>query len=275
MKSSQEQSDVALALGAAFEPLIDVCLQLGITSPELETLLRATFVQRAVVRLPRHPRTKRIPSDSRVSAAIGVHRNEVARLRAAGAAAGARSTMEKKQQLYSKSARILHGWTTDPKFLTSGGLPLDLPLERNRQKKSFEDLVDKYAPGNHPGTVLKELRRRQCVDLIEGDVVRFKSQTPRAEGMTKANVARAARRMKQLGTTVFHNIASPDRPRLYAEIEPVSLSAEQLALIIAILERRTKSFLDSIDSEIKTRSPSILHEETKLIGVGVYSWQEE
>ena len=54
MKSSQEHIDVARALSAAFEPLIDVCLTIGITSPEIESLLRATFVQRAFVKLPRH-----------------------------------------------------------------------------------------------------------------------------------------------------------------------------------------------------------------------------
>ena len=155
------------ALSAALEPLIDVCLTIGITSPEIESLLRATFVQRAFVKLPRHSRTGRGPSDSKVSLAAGVHRSEVSQIRAAGGAAGAKGTMEKKQRLYSKSARVLLGWTTDPRFMTSGGLPLDLPMERSKQRRSFEDLVDKYAPGNHPGSVLKELRRRGNVDLLE------------------------------------------------------------------------------------------------------------
>src|ERR1700678_1303182 len=122
MKPSHEQIDVARGLSEAFEPLIDVCLVLGITSPELEALLRAAFVKRAFVKLPRHPRTQRVPSDSRVSLATGVHRTEVGKIRAARGAAGVKSTMERKQRLYSRSARILHGWTTDPRFLTSGGL---------------------------------------------------------------------------------------------------------------------------------------------------------
>src|ERR1700735_4229714 len=82
MKSSQEHIDIARALSAAFEPLIDLCLTIGITSPEIESLLRATFVQRAFVRLPRHSRTGRRPSDSKVSLAAGVHRSAVSRIRA-------------------------------------------------------------------------------------------------------------------------------------------------------------------------------------------------
>src|SRR6202166_4643324 len=206
MKSSQEHTEVARALSAALEPLIDVCLTLGITSPEIESLLRATFVQRAFVKLPRHSRTGRGPSDSKVSLAAGVHRSEVSKIRAAGGAAGAKGTMEEKQRLYSKSARVLLGWTTDPRFMTSGGLPLDLPMERNKQRRGFEDLVDKYAPGNHPGSVLKELRRRGNVALLGDDIVRFKTLTTRTGGATEANVAQAAKRMKRLGETLFQNI---------------------------------------------------------------------
>lgn len=275
MKSSQEQIDVARGLSEAFEPLIDLCLSLGITSPELEALLRSAFVQRAFVKLPRHPRTDRGPSDSRVSLATGVHRTEVGKIRSARGAAGVKSTMARKQQLYSRSARILHGWTTDPRFLTSGGVPLDLPLERNRERRSFEDLVEKYAPGNHPGSALKELRRRGTVDLLEDDIVRFRSAATRTDGLTKSNVATAARRMRQLGTTLVHNLQNPKQRRLYAETAPMKLKAQELAVIRAVLERRAKSFLDALEGEFQVREDAALHQETKQVGVGVYSWEDD
>jgi len=43
VKRQSDNYDVAKALSAALEPVIDVCLQIGIISPELESLLRATF----------------------------------------------------------------------------------------------------------------------------------------------------------------------------------------------------------------------------------------
>jgi hypothetical protein len=274
MKSSQEHTDVARALSAALEPLIDVCLTIGITSPEIESLLRATFVQRAFVQLPRHSRTGRGPSDSKVSLAAGVHRSEVSKIRAAGGAAGAKGTMEKKQRLYSKSARILLGWTTDPRFMTSGGLPLDLPMERSKQRRSFEDLVDKYAPGTHPGSVLKELRRRGNVDLLEDGIVRFKGTTTRSSGLTKSNVAGVARRIKRLGDTLVHNIVN-DQSRLYAETKTLSLSAEQLALIRAVLERRAKTFIAALESECQTRINTGVNGNAKRMGVSVFAWEED
>ena len=275
MKSSQEYTDVARALSAALEPLIDVCLTIGVTSPEFESLLRAAFVQRAFAKLPRHSRTGRGPSDSRVSLAAGVHRSEVSRIRAAGGTAGAKGTMEKKQRLYSKSARVLTGWTTDPRFMTSGGLPLDLPMERNRQRRSFEDLVDKYAPGNHPGSVLRELRRRGNVVALEDGIVRFKSTTTRSSGLTKSNVAVIARRIKRLGDSLVQNIVNAEQSRLYAETKAMSLNAQQIALIRAVLERRAKTFLAAVESECQARSATHPDAETKRMGVSVFSWEEE
>jgi len=274
MKASQEHSDVARAMSAALEPLIDVCLTLGITSPEFESLLRATFVQRAIEKLPRHRRTGWGPSDSKVGLAAGVHRSEVGRIRAAGGAAGAKGTMEKKQRLYSKGARVLLGWTTDPRFMTSGGLPLDLPMERSKQRRSFEDLVDKYAPGNHPGSVLKELRRRGNVDLLN-DIVRFKSTTTRSSGLTKSNVAGVARRIKHLGDTLVHNIVSAQHSRLYSETKTLSLDVEQLALIRAVLERRAKTFISALESECQTRIATGVSGKAKRMGVSVFAWEED
>ena len=274
MKSTQERSDVARALSEALEPLIDVCLTLGITSPEIESLLRATFVQRAIEKLPRHSRTGWGPSDSKVGLAAGVHRNEVSRIRAAGGAAGAKGTMEKKQRLYSKSARVLLGWTTDPRFMTSGGLPLDLPLERSKQRRSFEDLVDKYAPGHHPGSVLKELRRRGNVDLLN-DIVRFKGTAIRSSGLSKSNVAGAARRIKRLGDTLVHNIVSAQQSRLYAETKAFSLDVEQHALIRAVLERRAKTFITALESECQTRIVTGVGGNAKRMGVSVFAWEED
>jgi hypothetical protein len=44
MKASQEHYDVARALSAMLKPFIDVCLKIGITSPEIESLVRVAFV---------------------------------------------------------------------------------------------------------------------------------------------------------------------------------------------------------------------------------------
>jgi hypothetical protein len=274
-KSSGQHHNIARSLSAALEPLIDVCLAIGITSPEIESLLRMAFVNRAFEKLPRHTRTGRGPSDSRVALASGVHRAEVGRIRAAGSGANVRERLETKERLYSKSARVLAGWTTDPKFLTSGGLPMDLPMERNRQRRGFEDLVDKYAPGNHPGTVLKELRRRGNVEVQEGEVVRFKGLKTRASGATETNVAVAATRIKHLGETLMQNILDAQSQRLFVETKPIRLNAKQIALLAPILERRAQSFISALDSELLARADTALTDKPRRMGISVFAWDEE
>jgi hypothetical protein len=147
-------------------------------------------------------------------------------------------------------------------------------LERDKQHRSFEDLVDKYAPGNHPGSVLKELRRRGNVDLLD-DIVRFKGTVTRSSGLTKSNVAGAARRLKRLGETLVHNSVNAEQSRLYAETETLNLSVEQLALLRAVLERRAKTFLTALESECQTRIAAGAHGQAKRMGVSVFAWEED
>jgi hypothetical protein len=275
VKPQPENYDVAKALSAALEPVIDVCLQIGITSPELESLLRATFVQRAFVRLPRHATTGRAPSDSRVSLAAGVHRAEVSRIRAAGGTTSARQRMQTKERLYSRGARVLHGWTTDSKFLSTSGLPLNLPMEASRQHRSFEELVDKYAAGNHPPTVLKELQRRGNVDLLDGDIVRYRSSTARPRGATEANVARAAKRVKRLGDTLFRSLLDPEHVHLDVETKPINLTTQQLAALIPEIERSANLYLAGIERQFRARGATGVQDNPKRVGVNIFSWHED
>ena len=275
VKRQSDNYDVAKALSAALEPVIDVCLQIGITSPELESLLRATFVRRAFVRLPRQATTGRDPSDSRVSIATGVHRAEVSRIRGADGTTSARQTMQTKERLYSRSARVLQGWTTDPKFLSSAGLPLDLPMEASSKHRSFEELVDKYAAGKIASTVLKELQRRGNVELLEGDIVRYRSSTARPRGATEANVARAAKRVKRLGDTLFRSLLDPEHIHLDVETKPINLTQQQLAALIPEIERSANLYLAGVERQFRARGETGVQDNPKRVGINLFSWQEE
>jgi hypothetical protein len=275
MKPSQDQLDIVRTLGEAFGPMIDLCLYLGVTSPELESLVRSAFVQRALSKLPHDTRTGKPASDNRVSIATGVHRSEVRQIRAAGGTAGAKATMAQKQRLYSKSSRVLTGWTTDFKFLSNGGFPLMLPIERQgKNTPSFPDLVKKYAPGTHPGSVLKELKRHRCVDVLEDEIVRFRSLTPKPIGVNKTNVALASRRLSRLGETLFQLILNPQKSRLYAETKTIEMSADEIQRMQSLLEQRGDLFIDWVEKELGYRREARLRTETKRFGVALYSWEE-
>src|ERR1039457_3849889 len=68
---------VSRAAMAAVEPLVELFLELGVTSPEAESLLRSVFVHKAREWLAKPITAEDSPSDARVSLVTGVHRNFV------------------------------------------------------------------------------------------------------------------------------------------------------------------------------------------------------
>lgn len=270
MKSSQDHYNVGAALVEALEPLVDVCLETGITSPEFESLLRVAFVLRAFEKLPRHARSGRAPTANKVALATGVSWNDVAQIHAGRGPSAAKELMQARERKSSIAARVVQGWTTDARFMTSGGLPLDLPIKRNRDRRSFQDLVAKYAPSVHAGATLKEMTRRGLVQVVDGEIVRYRRSTARLSGLTPAAIAEASRRVKHLGETLYKGLVDETSSHVYDQTEPIKISPEQLALIRPILERRVKAFLRNIENEFSDRKVDGV--EDAAFGVGVFSW---
>ena len=74
MTALEDRFERAQALSAAFDPLIDVCLLMGVHTSELESLLRVEFVKRAAITLSagRHPHEKGL-SHEQVGLAVGLN----------------------------------------------------------------------------------------------------------------------------------------------------------------------------------------------------------
>src|SRR5262245_58042312 len=68
---------VARAAMAAFEPLADLFVELGVSSPEAESLLRSVLVHGV---LRRELEAGKRANHSRIALLTGVHRNEVKRI---------------------------------------------------------------------------------------------------------------------------------------------------------------------------------------------------
>ena len=162
MAQSKDRFERAEALRAAFDPIIDICVRIGINSTELESLVRVEFVRRLAETLPGNFKTGRGPTHEAIGLAAGLNRSEVQNILASGVKS-AELRMQKKANQHSKSERVLSLWNKNSRYLSTSGLPLDLPLELQPEGPSFSELVDKALPGKLPKTVLKELRRpRSC-----------------------------------------------------------------------------------------------------------------
>src|ERR1700676_618181 len=188
---------------AAVEPLVELFLELGITSPEAESLLRGLFVHKARQWLAALSAEGENPSDVRVSLVTGVHRNFVRRILAEPPRIAAA-----REQKKHRTARLLEAWHTDPAYLDSSGKPRD--LSKKEPEPSFHNLASTYAPGAAPGVVLQELQRAGGVQFLYDERVRGRSSTFRVHEVNAAGMSKWGSRARELLETLIHNLRAPD-----------------------------------------------------------------
>ncbi len=240
--NAPRKATMARAAMAAIEPLVEIFLELGITSPEAESLLRSLFVHKTREWLASQDGGAG-PSDVRIALVTGVHRNFVREILAHPPAIA-----EQRQQKGQRSGRLLEAWHMDPAYLDSGGKPRDLP-ERGAAP-SFEALVSAHVPGAATGVVLRELQRSGVVLLLTDRRVRVRSRSTRVTGMTVGSLTELGQRAKALLETLRHNLRDPQH-RLFVESLPsIELDANRVPVVREVINRRATAFLQSWEEEL-------------------------
>jgi len=234
---------LAHAAMIAVEPLVDLLLELGITSPEAESLLRSVFVHAARNWLARLGSLDADPSDVRVALVTGVHRNFVRRIlseppRIAPA----------REQKGHRASRLLEAWYTDPKYLDSSGKPRDLS-ERD-QEPSFHSLAQRYAAGAAPSIVLTELRRAGLVQMLSDHRVRVRSRHFRPQGINAANVVQMGQQARDLLATLTHNLRRPEAPLFCEAMSTIEVDATRAPFVRDLIARRAGNFLAALEQEL-------------------------
>jgi hypothetical protein len=281
LAQSKDRFERAQALKAALDPIIDICVRIGVNSTELESLVRVEFVQRLAETLPRNLKAGRGPSHEEIALAAGLNRGEVQNIIATGVKS-AQMRMQKKARQHSKSERILSLWSKSTRYLSTSGLPLDLPLELQPEGPSFSELVAKALPGKLPKTVLKELRRRGLVQLLPDEIVRYRKATALPTELSTTALAYAAEQMRLLGDTLLQSMRDPADPRprefpAYVASEPIEVPSEVLDLSRPAMLERIGSFIQGIETEFGHRSGKSRKSKAprKTIGVSVYTWSKK
>jgi hypothetical protein len=234
---------LAQAAMAAVEPLVELFLELGITSPEAESLLRSVFVHKAREWLA-EPRVERGgPSDVRVSLVTGVHRNFVRSILAEPPRIAAA-----REQKGHRAGRLLEAWHSDPKYLDSSGKPRD--LSEKEQEPSFYSLASTYVPGAAPSMVLEELRRAGLVQMLSEHRLRVRSRTFRMHGVNASNISELGSRARELLETLTHNLRQPES-RLFCDSMPsIEVDAARVPFVRDLIARRAGNFLAAMEQEL-------------------------
>jgi hypothetical protein len=263
------KSAVAHAAMAAFAPLGDLFVKLGVSCPEGESLLRSAMVHGAFDR--ERAASEKSVSLSRIALLTGVHRNEVKRI--LSTAPGIDPGREVRRH---RGNRILAAWHADPDYTNPDGQPKELDLKTTRRRGvSFWALVNRYAPGVWPRLILDELIRVGAVEQVSEQRLKVRMQSYGVAGFDADAIEDLGQRARDLLETLVHNLLNPSSARWCETVLTVDADPKYLPVIRNSIKRRSQSYLSSLTEELNNprTSRSSRSKPAVRIGVTVYSFE--
>lgn len=181
------------ALSLMFKPLVRLLIAQGVTHAEFSETAKEVYVETAL----RHFETEGRLNKSRIAILTGLTRKEVKNVIDRATAS------EHKERTFSRPARVLTGWYSDPQFQGPYGIPLELAYDASDEDgPDFVELVRRYSGDMAPRQMLNQLLESGSVIEVEG---RYKvvSRT-----FTHAQLSPALiRRLGSVGYRVFSSAA--------------------------------------------------------------------
>ena len=145
-------------------PIVRMFVRAGISFGEFSELVKAIFVD---VVAKDHGSRGRPANIARISAATGISRREVSRLRRLS------SPLETVTAYpLSMPARVLQIWANDSDYRESDGSVCDLPIEGT--SRSLEKLVSRVRGDVPVGAIRTELLRAGCIESTDEGLVRLR-----------------------------------------------------------------------------------------------------
>jgi hypothetical protein len=244
-RGTSGRTTFAQAAITAIEPVVDLLLRIGITSPEAESLLRGLFVRQARTWLTGEGAGT--PSDVRVALVTGVHRNVVAAILAKPL-----QIPKARERRRYPAGRLLRAWHTDPAYQDASGRPRDLP-ERG-VAPSFAALVVEHLPGTSVGAALQELLRTGVIESLSHHRVRIHSRTGPHPGINLDNLIAYGVRARALLTALTSKLDDPE-DRAYCDSTSVfEIPAARWPVIRNVIARRAGSLLLGLEQELQVEA---------------------
>ena len=191
--SEAGKASLARSAMAAVEPLVELFLELGITSPEAESLLRSLFVHKAREWLAKPGDED--PSDVRVALVTGVHRNFVRSI----LAEPPRITAAREHKGHRASRLPLRGSGIPiPRTSTAAASRATYP-ERDQEPSFFHTCPSHLRSRGRPQRrASEELRRAGLVQRLSEHRVRVRSRAFRMHGVNATNIGELGQRARDL-----------------------------------------------------------------------------
>lgn len=257
------------ALSLMFKPLIRLLIAQGVTHAEFSETAKEVYVEIAL----RHFEDDGRINKSRVAILTGLTRKEVKNV------IDRALTTDYKERTYSRPARVLTGWYSDPAFQGPYGIPLELPYEsKNSESRSFVELVRRYSGDMAPRQMLNQLVESGAIVEVEG---RYKtvSRTYRHSKLSPDLI----RRLGSVGYRVFSsaakNIDLADKGEGHFDrmvFADDGCTDEVIGLFNEYIRVRGQSFLEDLDVWFSSRKElNKSGDERKETGVYMVHYVED
>jgi len=184
---------------------------------------------------------------------------------------------------YSLAAsEVLAGWHSDVLYLGPYGLVLDIPISpeassRGSDRRSFENLVEKYAGPNVPvSIVLDALLKSGAVQDLGNGIVRCVARTYIAERLSPENIQEFAEAVHNVVGTMAVNLKRTVRGTGLLQrtvFADYGLTEEDLAKFNGFIRKTGEKFIDEVDTWFSKHSNKERQGPIKT-GIGLYHYVE-
>jgi hypothetical protein len=228
---------------ATFEGLAPLLIEHGITSPEVEALLRAVCVHAAAKTQTNSGR----PNVSRVSVKTGVDRHVVAALLRAPPDVE-RNTSSRRDAI----SRVIDGWLSDPEY-SDKGAPHDLDIGGpGSTGPTLWSVAHRYAPGVWPRLIVDELIRVDYVETLPNGQLRCKRAPSSKLGSRRSNRESFGQLMRDAVQAVFRDAIRPDAKTSWRTARSLEIDEQDMPLVRKMLRERLNTMFGWITDELNS-----------------------
>jgi hypothetical protein len=250
------------AIGRILRPMVRILIRNGVPSDALTQLVRKTYVDVAASDFQLNGKRQTV---SRISVITGLHRKEVARLRAIDVV-GVRAAGAAR----NRAASVLTAWLRDPDFVDRKGDPLDLVFAGTN---SFSELVRRYSGDMKPRAMADELLACGAIEQANGKLrLSARGYIPGTD--VDDLIAMLGTDAAQFIETIDNNLTSSAK-RYQRKVEYENVAAEHAAEFRTLSARLAQQLLEELDRWLASRAADAdSRKPTMTLGLGIFQIEE-
>jgi hypothetical protein len=265
--TDQIKQAVLNAYRTLMRPIVKTLVRNGVSFGEFTEVLKVVFVDAATELLALEDSKQSL---TRVAITTGVPRLDVARILETGGI-----DLEAVASKVGRVGRLLTGWHQDPEFIGPYGIPYELPFVADKGRRSFTELVRRYAGDIPPEEMIEEFKRINAVLELGNGYYRvlFRSYIPATLDPVKFELMSMA--LTDLARTLDHNLQPGEVEKLLERRvwAPNGVAPIVAAQFSGIVREKGTSLLEALDDWLSERENEVVLDEMEpriRIGLAMY-----